>query len=85
MNPLKGSRNDMRAKETKHVETPGSKPKVRYAITMCTQTISNFKNERRGNGIRNTLDTSRTATTAPKIAVPAKSYTFKLMSASFAS
>ena len=74
--PLKGLRNDMMAKETRHVAAPGSKPKERYATTMGIPTMSNFKNGRRGKGILKNLDTSRTATTAPKMAVPATSTLF---------
>ena len=72
MNPLKGLRNDMIAKETKHVAEPESKPKDRYATTMGIPTISNFKKGRSGKGILNNLEISSTATTAPKIDVPAK-------------
>jgi len=76
MNPLNGSRNDMIAKETKHVAVPESKPKDKYPITIGIPIMSNFKNGRRGKGILKNLDNSRTATTAPKIAVPATSTLF---------
>lgn len=72
MNPLKGSRNEIMAKDTKVVVAPGMKPKDRNATNMGIPTTSNFKKGARGKGILKNLEISRTATTAPKIAVLAK-------------
>jgi hypothetical protein len=79
INPLKGLRNDMLRKATKHATTPESGPNKRYAITAGIPITSNFKLTRIGKGTfkENILDNqSRTTTVAPRRVVPAMNTLF---------
>jgi len=69
----------MLRKATKHVMMPAGKPNKKYASSMGIPMKSNFKNGSSGNGIFKPAILnvqSKTKTTAPKSAVPAKTTLF---------
>lgn len=83
INPLEGFRTEMLRNATKLVTVPAGKPNKKYASSMGIPIRSNFKEVSGGNGngifkpaILNVQ--SRTATTAPKSAVTAKTTLFLL-------